>query len=117
MTGLGSSEAIGTREVGGQGRLLQSMVEEAGEDGRLVSVRVQPRGPVDTVYGSLGHEGSTDDPVGAPAVMLDSRPGRLRPAYQSRWSATNRNASPSRAMRPADGSGKCAVHTRVSVSQ
>ena len=31
------------------------------DDGRLVAVKVQPRGPVDAVFGTLGQGRSTDD--------------------------------------------------------
>ena len=31
------------------------------DDGRLVAVKVQPRGPVDAVFGALGNGRSTDD--------------------------------------------------------
>jgi antitoxin PrlF len=41
-----------------------TVLEFEAEDGRLVAVKVQPRGPVDAVYGSLGHGRSTDDLVG-----------------------------------------------------
>ena len=31
------------------------------DDGKLVAVKVQPRGPVDAVFGTLGQGRSTDD--------------------------------------------------------
>jgi len=31
------------------------------DEGRLVAVKVQPRGPVDAVFGTLGQRRSTDD--------------------------------------------------------
>ena len=34
------------------------------ENGRLIGVKVQSRGPVDAVYGTLGHGRSTDELVG-----------------------------------------------------
>jgi len=33
------------------------------DDGRLVAMKVQPRGPVESVFGSLGRGRSTDDLV------------------------------------------------------
>ena len=33
------------------------------DDGRLVAVKVQPRGPVDSVFGTLGEGRSTDELV------------------------------------------------------
>ncbi len=34
------------------------------DDGKLVAVKVQPRGPVDATYGTLGTGRSTDELVG-----------------------------------------------------
>lgn len=34
------------------------------DGGRLIAVKVQPRGPVDSVFGTLGKGRSTDDLVG-----------------------------------------------------
>jgi len=33
------------------------------DDGRLIAVKVQPRGPVDAVFGTLGRGRSTDDVI------------------------------------------------------
>ena len=45
---------------------------------------------------------------------LTELPSRV---HHERWSYSKRNASPARTTRPAEGSGKCAVQTNVSVSQ
>ena len=34
------------------------------DDGTLIAVKVQPRGPVDAVFGALGRGRSTDDVIG-----------------------------------------------------
>ena len=65
--------------------------------------------------GAAGRRGAVSGRV--TAHTPDPFTGFAPSAYQSRPSATKRNASPSGTMRPADGSGKCAVHTSVSVSQ
>jgi AbrB family looped-hinge helix DNA binding protein len=41
-----------------------TVLEFEAEDGRLIAVKVQPRGPVDAVFGSLGQGRSTDELVG-----------------------------------------------------
>ncbi len=38
-----------------------TILEFEADDGRLVAVKVQPRGPVDAVFGSLGRGRSTDE--------------------------------------------------------
>ena len=41
-----------------------TVLEFEASDGRLIAVKVQPRGPVDAVFGTLGRGRSTDDLVG-----------------------------------------------------
>ena len=41
-----------------------TVLDFAVEDGRLIGVKVQTRGPVDAVYGTLGNGRSTDEVVG-----------------------------------------------------
>ena len=39
-------------------------LEFEAKDGKLIAVKVQPRGPVDAVFGTLGQGRSTDELVG-----------------------------------------------------
>ncbi len=38
-----------------------TILDFVADDGKLVAVKVQPRGPVDAVFGALGQGRSTDD--------------------------------------------------------
>jgi AbrB family looped-hinge helix DNA binding protein len=40
-----------------------TVLEFEAKDGRLIAVKVQPRGPVDAVFGTLGQGRSTDELV------------------------------------------------------
>ena len=61
---------------------------------------------------------TTAEPTSGPSCTTStSAASTASPDYQSASSKTKRKASPWRAMRPIEGSGKCAVQISTSVSQ